>query len=118
MATDGDSLQTRLVVRGKDQRTFPHDTLSCLAELDTAIGRWIEGKSNYRRPGKWEVKPHGFEYRLLLWKGDAHELLKITNALNTMTECARSVPAMFKALHQVAGPQWVSKDLLATAEVG
>jgi len=91
----------------------------CVPELDTAVGRWIEGKSNYRRPGKWEVKPHGFEYRSLLWKGDSAELLRITReALHTMTRCARSVTRMAEAVKKVAGPNWVSKDLFNDAVIG
>lgn len=91
----------------------------CVPELDASVGRWIEGKSNYRRPGKWEVKPHGFEYRSLLWKGDAGQLLQITkDALDTMKRCARSVTSMADDIKKVAGPNWVSKELFNDAVVG
>jgi hypothetical protein len=90
----------------------------CVAELDTVVGRWIEGKSNYRRPGKWELKPYGFEYRSLLWLGDPAVLLEITQkSLVTVTCCARSVTRMAEAVKKVASPDWASKDLFSDAVI-
>jgi hypothetical protein len=77
-------------------RNMSFINLLALPQLDAKCKGWITGKSHYRVPSQCRIKPYGFEYRSMLWTGDAEQLLRQAQAAYDAVETSLRIMEQLK----------------------
>lgn len=59
--------------------------------LDSLLGKFISGESNYRKSGEFRSKPWGFEYRSCGWYGRTDDLCELARILEQNSHTMKDI---------------------------